>query len=311
MRVVPFLGRSVLARQHKEIQFLSGNLWSNILRFAIPVALTSILEQLSSLIDTVMIGRLMGPEGTIGMAAVGANTQITSLIIVLFVGISLGTNVTVASALGAGDHEAASRAAHTSILMALAGLAVIVLGELVAQPVLVLLQVPPETLPDAVLFLRVFLLGMPSILLYNFEAAILRADGDARLPMQALGLSAVLNVLLDLLFIGVFGWGVVGSAIATDLCYTTIAVLLFVRLLYLDSPVRIDPHRLCVDRKSLRTIVQIGLPAGIQSAVFSIANIVIQGAINSLGTEEAHATTGGAGRPWACAWGRAPSRQPC
>ncbi len=295
MRVVPFLGRSVLARQHKEIQFLSGNLWSNILRFAIPVALTSILEQLSSLIDTVMIGRLMGPEGTIGMAAVGANTQITSLIIVLFVGISLGTNVTVASALGAGDHEAASRAAHTSILMALAGLAVIVLGELVAQPVLVLL-----TLPDAVLFLRVFLLGMPSILLYNFEAAILRADGDARLPMQALGLSAVLNVLLDLLFIGVFGWGVVGSAIATDLCYTTIAVLLFVRLLYLDSPVRIDPHRLCVDRKSLRTIVQIGLPAGIQSAVFSIANIVIQGAINSLGTEVMAASSAGMNIEFVC-----------
>ena len=300
MRVVPFLGRSVLARQHKEIQFLSGNLWSNILRFAIPVALTSILEQLSSLIDTVMIGRLMGPEGTIGMAAVGANTQITSLIIVLFVGISLGTNVTVASALGAGDHEAASRAAHTSILMALAGLAVIVLGELVAQPVLVLLQVPPETLPDAVLFLRVFLLGMPSILLYNFEAAILRADGDARLPMQALGLSAVLNVLLDLLFIGVFGWGVVGSAIATDLCYTTIAVLLFVRLLHLDSPVRIDPHRLRVDRKSLRTIVQIGLPAGIQSAVFSIANIVIQGAINSLGTEVMAASSAGMNIEFVC-----------
>ena len=289
-----------MARKHHEIQFLTGNLWTNVLRFAIPVALTSILEQLSSLIDTVMIGRLMGPEGTIGMAAVGANTQITSLIIVLFVGVSLGTNVTVASALGAGNYDAASRAAHTSILMALAGLAVIVLGELVAQPVLVLLQVPPETLPDAVLFLRVFLLGMPSILLYNFEAAILRADGDARLPMQALGLSAALNVLLDLLFIGVFGWGVVGSAIATDLCYTTIAVLLFVRLLHLDSPVRIDPHRLRVDRKSLRTIVQIGLPAGIQSAVFSIANIVIQGAINSLGTEVMAASSAGMNIEFVC-----------
>ncbi|SDC56497.1 MATE family efflux transporter [Parafannyhessea umbonata] len=289
-----------MARQHNEIQFLSGNMWTNVLRFAIPVALTSILEQLSSLIDTVMIGRLMGPEGTVGMAAVGANTQLTSLIIVLFVGISLGTNVTVASALGAGDHEAASRAAHTSILMALVGLAVIALGELVAQPVLVLLQVPPETLPDAVLFLRVFLLGMPSVLLYNFEAAILRADGDARFPMQALCLSAVLNVVLDLLFIGVFGWGVVGSAIATDLCYTTIAVLLFVRLLHLDSPVRIDPHRLRVDRKSLRAVVQIGLPAGIQSAVFSIANIVIQGAINSLGTEVMAASSAGMNIEFVC-----------
>ena len=151
-----------------------------------------------------------------------------------------------------------------------------------------------------VLFLRVFLLGMPSVLLYNFEAAILRADGDAQFSMQALCLSAVMNVVLDLLFIGVFGWGVVDSAIATDLCYTTIAVLLSVRLLHLDSPVRIDPHRLHVDRKSMRTIVQIGLPAGIQSAVFSIANIVIQGAINSLGTEVMAASSAGMNIEFVC-----------
>lgn len=289
-----------MATRHREISFLDGSLWTNILRFAIPVALTSILEQLSSLIDTVMIGRLMGPEGTVGMAAIGANTQITSLIIVLFVGVSLGTNVAVASALGAGDHDAASKAAHTSVLMALAGIAVIVVGELVARPVLVLLQVPAETLPDAVLFLRVFLLGMPSILLCDFEAAILRADGDAQLPMQALCLSAVMNVLLDLLFIGVFGWGVVGSAIATDLCYTTIAVLLFVRLTHLDSPVRIDVHRLRVDERSLRRIVRIGLPAGVQGAVFSIANIVIQGANNSLGTEVMAASSAGMNIEFVC-----------
>ncbi len=217
-----FFGRKHFVHTaHREIQFLEGDLWSNVLRFSIPVALTSILEQLSSLIDTVMIGRLMGPEGTVGMAAVGANTQLTSLIIVLFVGLSLGTNVTVANALGAGDDGAASRAAHTSILLSLAGFAVIAVGEILAEPVLATLQVPPETLPDAVLFLRIYLLGMPAILLYNFESALLRAVGDARLPMQALGISAALNVVLDVLFIGAFHWGVAGSAVATDLCYIT------------------------------------------------------------------------------------------
>lgn len=144
---------------------LTGNLWKAIPLFAFPVAATSILEQLSSLIATVVIGKVPGPEGTLGMAAVGANTPIMSLILNLFIGISLGTNVVIANAIGRDDQQTVTRAVHTSVLMSLIGFAVVIIGELYAEPLLAALSVPAETLPTAALFLRVYLLGMPSILL--------------------------------------------------------------------------------------------------------------------------------------------------
>lgn len=267
-----------------SIDILNGNLWKNILLFALPVAATGILEQLSNLIDTMMVGRLSGGMGTLGMAAVGANTPISSFVIGLFVGVSLGANVTIATAVGKNDRPAVERAVHTAMLMSLLGFAVTALGEMIAEPLLVLLRVPAEDLPQAVLFLRVYLLAMPVILLYNFEAAIFRSIGITRLPLQALCVAAGVNVAFGYLFIGVFGWFVVGSALATDLCYLTSAAILLVRLLHIDAPIRVTPSKLRWDGRSAAQIVHIGLPAGIQSAVFSLANIVIQSAIDSLGT---------------------------
>lgn len=272
-------------RRASEVDMLDGPLRSGVFRFAMPVALTGILEQLSNMIDTVLVGRLTpGDAGTVAQAAVGANAPITGFVVALFVGISLGANVTIANAIGRGDEGAASRAAHTAVVMSLAGVAVLALGELVARPLLVALSVPPETIGEAVTFLRVYLLGMPAILLYNFEAAVLRSIGRARLPLHALCVSAAANVAFGLVFIGGLGWGVAGSALATDLGYLASAALLFWRLLTIDAPVRIDVRRLRLDGPSVRSIVAVGLPAGIQSAVFSVANIVIQSAIDRLGT---------------------------
>lgn len=268
----------------KAIDILHGNLWTSVVRFALPVAATGILEQLSNLIDTMMVGRLSGDAGTLGMAAVGANTPISSFVIGLFFGISLGANVTIATAIGRGDQKAVTKAVHTAMLMSLSGFAIMAAGEIVAEPLLVLLRVPAEDLAEAVLFLRIYLLAMPAILLYNFEAAILRSVGITRLPLQALAVAAGVNVVFGYLFIGVFGWFVAGSALATDLCYLTSAAILLVRLLKIDSPVRVSRKDLRWDAASAARIVHIGLPAGIQSAVFSLANIVIQSAINSLGT---------------------------
>lgn len=268
----------------KHLDLLDGSLWRSIPLFALPVAATGILEQLSNLIDTMMVRRLSGGAGTLGMAAVGANTPISSFVIGLFFGISLGANVTIATAIGSKDYAAASKAVHTAMLMSLVGFAITAVGELVAEPLLSILSVPAETLPQAVLFLRVYLLAMPAILLYNFEAAILRSVGITRLPLQALATSACLNVVFGYIFIGLFGWFVVGSALATDLCYVSSALILLWRLLRIDSPIRVVPSRLHWDGASARSIVRIGLPAGVQSAVFSLANIVIQSAINSLGT---------------------------
>lgn len=159
----------------KHIDMTTGSLWRNIPLFAFPVAATSILEQLSNLIATVIIGNFSGDQGTLAMAAVGSNVPLTSLMLNLFIGMSLGSNVVIANAIGRNDQNMVKRAVHTSILMALVGFVVIALGEIFAEPMLAALNVPAETMPLASLYLRVFLLSMPSILLYNFEAAIFRS----------------------------------------------------------------------------------------------------------------------------------------
>ena len=231
------------------------------------------------------MGHLSGEAGPAAMAAVGSNTPITSLLLNLFIGIALGTNVVIANAIGSGDERTVHKAVHSSVTFAVVGIAVTVVGELIAEPLLHLLSVPAENLGQALAFLRVYLLGMPSILLYNFEAAIFRSVGITKMPLQALALSSLLNVALVWLFIPVMGWGVAGAAAATAISYTVSAVILFVRLTRIDAPIRLNPRELGIDRTVLARVVRIGLPAGLQSAVFSLANIVIQACINSLGTE--------------------------
>ncbi len=289
-----------MAQASTQTDMTTGSLWRAIPLFAFPVAATSILEQLSNLIATVIIGNFSGANGTLFMAAVGANTPVTSLVLNLFIGISLGANVVIANAIGRGDQNSVSRAVHTAVLMSLAGLAVIALGEVAAEPILSGLNVPAESLPLAALYLRVFLLGMPSILLYNFEAAIFRSVGITRMPLRALEFSTVLNIALDLLFVPVLGWGVVGVAAATVISYTVSASILFVALLRTDSAVRVTPSKLKCDPASLKSIIRIGLPAGVQSAVFAAANIIIQAAINSLGTEVMAASSAAMSLEYVC-----------
>lgn len=268
----------------KHIDMITGSLWRNIPLFAFPVAATSILEQLSNLIATVIIGNFSGDQGTLAMAAVGSNVPLTSLMLNLFIGMSLGSNVVIANAIGRNDQNMVKRAVHTSILMALVGFVVIALGEIFAEPMLAALNVPAETMPLASLYLRVFLLSMPSILLYNFEAAIFRSIGDTKVPLAALAVSGVLNVLLNLFFVIVLHMTVNGVAIATVAANAVSAALLYVRLTRTDKCVREERKALRIDGASLKRILSIGLPAGVQSAVFSFANIVIQSAINTLGT---------------------------
>lgn len=287
-------------RRRGELQILTGSLWRNIPLFALPVALTGILEQLSNLISVVMVGHFTGDGGALGMAAVGSNTPVSSLILNLFIGVALGSNVVIANAIGAGDEATVRRASHTSVAMAALGVVVTILGELAAAPLLHLLNVPPDAFDLALLFFRIYLLGMPSILLYNFEAAILRSIGVTKMPLQTLAFSAVLNVALDLAFIPGLGWGVAGSAIATVISYSASAAILFWRLMRIDAPVRITPSQIGIDRTVLGRIVRIGLPAGLQSAVFAVANVVIQSSINSLGTEVMAASSAALSLEYVC-----------
>ena len=266
-----------------EIDMLHGSIWNKLPLFALPVAATGILGQLFNAADIAVVGNFTGDARTVAVAAVGANGPIIGLIVNLFIGIALGANVVIANAIGCRDDNAVKRAVHTAIVFAVCGgAAVALLGQLIASPLLSILNVPEDVFPYALLYLRIYLLGMPVILLYNFEAAIFRSIGDTKVPLAAV--SGVLNVLLNLFFVIVLHMTVNGVAIATVAANAVSAALLYVRLTRTDKCVRVERKALRIDGASLKRILSIGLPAGVQSAVFSFANIVIQSAINTLGT---------------------------
>ena len=273
------------AAQKQKLDMLNGSLWNKIPQFALPVAATAILEQLFNASDIAVVGNFSGTASTIAVAAVGANSFVISLVVNFFIGIALGANVVIANAIGREDEDAVHRAVHTAVVISvLGGVLVTLFGELAAGTVLRSLNVPEKVLPYALLYLRIYLLGVPVILLYNFEAAIFRSVGDTKVPLQTLAFSGVLNVLLNLFFVIVLHMTVNGVATATVISNAISSSLLFVRLRRSDKAIQLNWKELRIDRKSLQKILQIGFPAGIQSAVFSISNIVIQSAINSLGT---------------------------
>lgn len=269
----------------QKMDMLNGPIWNKLPKYALPVAATGILEQLFNASDIAIVGNFTGAKRTLCVAAVGANSPIIGLLLNLFIGITLGANVVIANAIGHGDDDTVHRAVHTSIIIALVGgVLIAVLGELGISALLSLLNVPADVLPYALLYIRIYLLGMPAILLYNFEAAIFRSVGDTKIPLRVLAFSGVLNVLLNLFFVIVLKMTVNGVAIATVLSNIVSSVILFVKLTRTDQCIHVDVKDLKIDKTSLSRIMKIGFPAGIQGAVFAIANIVIQSAINSLGT---------------------------
>lgn len=264
---------------------LHGPIWNKIPRFALPIAATAILGQLFNAADIAVVGNFTGDLRTASVAAVSATSAIIGLVVNLFVGISLGANVTIAYAVGRNDPQAVSRAVHTAIVTAaLGGVLAAFIGELAAAPLLGALHTPEEVFPLSLLYLRIYFAGLPVILLYNFEAAIFRSVGETKIPLIALTSSGVLNVVLNLFFVAVLHMTVDGVATATVLSNAVSAGILYYCLRRTDRVIRVDPKAFGIDRDSMRRILRIGLPAGAQSAVFSVANIIIQGAINSLGT---------------------------
>lgn len=277
----------ILNTQTKKMQvdILHGSIWKGLLQFAMPVAATAILGQLFNASDLAVVGNFTGAGRTVAVAAVGANSPVINLVINLFIGIALGANVVIANAIGAGDEETVHKTVHTSVLVSLlGGVLIAVAGELAAAPVLRLLRVPADVFPSALLYLRIYLSGMPVILLYNFEAAIFRSVGETKMPLIALASSGVINVLLNLFFVAVLHMTVDGVAIATVASNAISAILLYRRLRKTDKVIHLEPRALGIDLPCLKRVLRIGLPAGVQSAVFSFSNIIIQSAINSLGT---------------------------
>lgn len=269
----------------QKLDMLNGSIWNKLPVFALPIAATGILEQLFNASDIAIVGNFAQTDKTAAVAAVGANSPIIGLILNLFIGIALGANVVIANAVGRDDKQTVQKAVHTSMVVSvIGGVLVAVIGEIIAEPLLTALNVPNDVLELALLYLRIYFLGMPVILLYNFEAAIFRSIGETKMPLIALTLSGILNVLLNLFFVIVLKMSVNGVATATVIANVVSAGILYIKLVKSDKYIKVEFKKLRIDGKVFAKIMQIGLPAGIQSAVFAVANIVIQGAINSLGT---------------------------
>lgn len=267
----------------KKIDMTHGSLWDKILLIALPLAASGILQQLFNAADVAVVGQFVGKEA---MAAVGANAPVVNILITMFTGISLGANVVISRYTGRKDKENAENAAHTAILVAvISGFFILVLGQCIARITLEMMSVPSDCLDMAVLYLRVYLCGMPVIFLYNFEAAIFQSQGDTKTPLMCLIISGIVNVILNLFFVIVIGMTVNGVALATVISNGISSMLLFAFLLKGKTPLTIEKQRFHIHAELLKEMLQIGLPAGLQGMVFSISNILIQSAVNSLGTD--------------------------
>ena len=269
-------------RKRRNIDMLNGPLAGPIILFALPLALSSMLQQLFNAADTAVVGRFASSQA---MAAVGSNSSVINLVVALFVGLSVGTNVVIASLIGRGRKEEIPTAVHTAVVVALiSGVLLLFVGIGIARPMLTLMNTPEDVLDLAVLYLRIYFLGMPFIMLYNFGAAILRSKGDSTRPVYALICGGVLNVLLNLLLVIVFHLHVIGVASATVTSNVVSSFLVMWFLLHEEDEFRLNPKNLQIHRGYLMQMFRIGLPAGLQGVVFSLSNTVIQSGVNSFGS---------------------------
>ena len=265
-----------------EIDMCNGPLLGKLLIFALPLMLSGILQLLFNAADIIVVGRFTGSHA---LAAVGSTSSLINLLVNLFIGFSIGANVLTAQYYGAKDQKNIHQTIHTSILISLiGGIILIAVGVLLARPLLELMATPEDVLDQATLYMKIYFCGMPATMVYNFGAAILRAIGDTRRPLYFLFTAGVLNVFLNLFFVIVFHMGVAGVALATIISQTLSAILVVRCLTNLDGICRLYLKQLKIYPEKLLRIVQIGLPAGLQGAVFSISNVLIQSSVNSFGS---------------------------
>ena len=264
------------------MDMVHGPLAGKILLFALPLMFSSILQLLFNAADVVVVGRYAGEAA---LAAVGSTSSLINLLVTLFVGFSVGTNVVVARDLGAGRPEQVRAGVHTAVAIALiSGVLLTVLGRGAAPPQRVWSPATPDVIDQATRYQRLEICGMPVNMLYNFGAAILRAQGDTRRPLYFLAIAGVTNVALNLLFVIVFQMSVAGVALATIISQAVSAFLVLGCLMRDQGPLHLDMKKLCIDKRIMIQIMRVGLPAGFQGIVFSLSNVVIQSSINSFGS---------------------------
>ncbi len=273
-----------------ENKITEGVIWKQLLLFFFPILFGTLFQQLYNAADAVIVGRFVGKEA---LSAVGGGTgTVINLLVGFFVGLSSGATVVISQYYGAKKTELVDYAVHTSIAFSIVGgLALMVIGILTAPAILAAMDTPKDVLDPAILYIRIYYIGTIGNLIYNVGSGILRAVGDSRRPLYFLIASCFTNILLDLLLIVCFGLGVAGAALATICSQALSAVLVILVLVRVKDMHRLDLRRIRIDRKMLRRIIRIGFPAGLQSVMYSLSNIIIQTAINGLGTDTVAAWT--------------------
>lgn len=271
-------------------EITQGVIWKQLLIFFFPMLFGTFFQQLYNTTDAIVVGRFVGKEA---LSAVGGATgSLINLFVGLFVGVSTGATVTISQYFGADKKEEVSKAVHTAIALAIVSGAVIMLIGLVGAPLaLNLMDTPKEILPYALIYIRIYFGGMIANLVYNIGAGILRAIGDSKKPLYFLILSCLINILLDLLFVTIFHWGVMGVAIATVISQICSAVLVCITLMRTTECYRLILKRIRFHKVMLKRIVRIGLPAGLQSLMYTSTNVIIQSTMNSFGTNTIAAWT--------------------
>lgn len=270
------------ARVSYRMDMTEGPLTTKIIKFTIPVMLTGILQLLFNTADVIVVGRFTGKTA---LAAVGSTGSLINLLVSLFMGLSIGTNVLVARYQGAKDDKAVSETVHTSIALGIVGgLILLIIGVVATRPLLEMMATPEDVIDQSTLYMRILFFGMPLNLILNFGAAILRAIGDTKRPLYYLTIAGVINLFLNIFLVTVFSLGVAGVAIATVISEGVSCGLILLCLKHETGAIRLYFNRIKINPSKCIDIMKIGLPAGLQGCIFSISNVLIQSSVNSFGS---------------------------
>ena len=272
----------MLLVKRNEMDMTTGPLMKKLVAYAVPVVITGILQLLFNAADVIIVGRYAGRTA---LAAVGSTTSLINLIVNLFMMTSIGVNVAVARYYGAHEPMEVSKTVTTAMTMSvIIGLFVGIFGIVASRPMLVLMESPADVLDQAALYLRIYFMGIPAFMVYNFGAAVLRAVGDTQRPMKFLTIAGIINVILNLITVVGFKMGVAGVAIATAVSQYVSAAFIVMSLVTTESCLHLEVKELHIYKDKLVEILRIGLPAGLQSLLFSITNVMIQASVNTFGS---------------------------
>lgn len=271
----------MLSDRKNQVSLTEGPIWKQIIMFTIPLLLGNIFQQMYNAADSIIVGNFLGSSA---LAAVGSSSSVINLLVSAFMGISVGAGVVISKYYGGKDEQGVERSVHTMVTFGIIGSIVLtLLGIFLSPLILEWMGTPESVMENSVLYFRIFFAGIASTVMYNIGSGIFRAIGDSKRPLYYLIVSTMINVALDLLFIGVFHWGIAGAAIATVIAQTVSCVLTYYKLITEPSVYQLHLKKLKIHRFELKQIIKIGLPGGLQNSIVSLSNVIVQSNINSFG----------------------------